>query len=80
MTGNDPDGENKRSVRQYTAEYIEAFLDKLTTDYKFEAIYFDDDTFNIGSHTIQISKIAGKYNIPWFAMCKQILVKKKIGK
>ena len=71
MTGNDPDGENKRSVRQYTPDYMEGFLDKLTTDYKFEAIYFDDDTFNIGNrHTVEISKLAGKYNIPWFAMCR----------
>ena len=75
MTGNDPDGENKRSVRQYTPDY-ERVLDKLTTDYKFEAIYFDDDTFNIGnSHTVEISKLAGKYNIPWFAMYEMTLVK-----
>ena len=53
------------------------FLDKLTSEYKFEAIYFDDDTFNIGNkHTIEISKVAGKYNIPWFAMCRLILKKK----
>ena len=78
MTGNDPDGENKRSVRQYSAEYMESFLDKLTTDYKFQAIYFDDDTFNIGNkHTVQISKIAGKYNIPWFAMCRADTCKKE---
>ena len=37
MTGNDPDGENKRTVRQYSADYIKGFLDKLTSDYKFEA-------------------------------------------
>lgn len=71
MTGNDPDGEQKRSVRQYTPEYMENFLDHLTSKYKFEAIYFDDDTFNIGNkHTENISKVVGKYNIPWFAMCR----------
>ena len=81
MTGNDPDGENKRSVRQYTPDYMEGFLDKLTTDYKFEAIYFDDDTFNIGNrHTVEISKLAGKYNIPWFAMCRADTCKKDTWK
>ena len=71
MTGNDPDGENKRSVRQYSPNYIEGFLDKLTKDYKFEAIYLDDDTFNIGNkHTENISKVVEKFNIPWFAMCR----------
>ena len=81
MTGNDPDGENKRSVRQYSADYMKGFLDKLTTDYKFEAIYFDDDTFNIGNkHTVEISKVAGTYNIPWFAMCRADTCKKETWK
>ena len=81
MTGNDPDGENKRSVRQYSADYMKGFLDKLTTDYKFEAIYFDDDTFNIGNkHTVEISKVAGKYKIPWFAMCRADTCKKETWK
>ncbi len=71
MTGNDPDGENKRSVRQYSPDYIESFLKELTSRYKFEAIYFDDDTFNIGNkHTENISRVVGKFNIPWFAMCR----------
>ena len=81
MTGNDPDGENKRSVRQYSADYMKGFLDKLTTDYNFEAIYFDDDTFNIGNkHTVEISKVAGSYNIPWFAMCRADTCKKETWK
>lgn len=81
MTGNDPDGENKRTVRQYKPEYIRSFLDKLTSEYKFKAIYFDDDTFNIGNkHTIEISKVAGKYNIPWFAMCRADTCKKETWK
>ena len=71
MTGNDPDGDKKRSVRQYTVDYMEGFLDQLTNKYKFNAIYCDDDTFNIGNkHTQSISKILGKYKISWFAMCR----------
>ena len=81
MTGNDPDGEGKRSVRQYSSDYIEAFLDNLTSEYKFEAIYFDDDTFNIGNkHTEKISEVAGKYNIPWFAMCRADTCRKESWK
>ena len=71
MTGNDPDGNKKRSVRQYTSDYIKEFLDQLTNRFKFEAIYCDDDTFNIGNkHTENISKVLSKYNTPWFAMCR----------
>tara|TARA_Y100000022_G_scaffold198601_1_gene209240 strand:- start:3156 stop:4505 length:1350 start_codon:yes stop_codon:yes gene_type:complete len=81
MTGNDPDGENKRSVRQYKPEYIEGFLDEITKKFKFEAIYLDDDTFNIGNkHTENISKIVGKYKIPWFAMCRADTCRKETWK
>jgi len=81
MTGNDPDGENKRSVRQYTSNYINSFLEFLTSKYKFESIYFDDDTFNIGNkHTENISKVVGKYNIPWFAMCRADTCRKETWK
>ena len=81
MTGNDPHGDGKRSVRQYTPDYIESFIKELTGKYKFKAIYFDDDTFNIGNrHTVEISKLAGKYNIPWFAMCRADTCKKDTWK
>ena len=80
MTGNDPDGENKRSVRQYSSDYIKGFLDKLTKEYKFESIYFDDDTFNIIKHTENISKVAGRYGIPWFAMCRADTSRKETWK
>ena len=81
MTGNDPDGEGKRSVRQYTPEYIESFIKKITSEYKFKAIYFDDDTFNIGNkHTEKISEVMSKFNIPWFAMCRADTSKKETWK
>ena len=81
MTGNDPDGENKRSVRQYKPDYIEGFLNEITNKYKFKAIYLDDDTFNIGNkHTENISKVVGQYNIPWFAMCRADTCRKESWK
>src|SRR5690606_37602745 len=53
MTGNDPDGLGKRSVRQYSPEYMEAFLFELVANYKFGSIYFDDDTFNLGDRHVE---------------------------
>jgi radical SAM superfamily enzyme YgiQ (UPF0313 family) len=71
MTGNDPDGTGKRSVRHYTPEYMEAFLSELTGKYGYSSIYFDDDTFNIGnSHVLKMSEVMKKINLPWSAMCR----------
>ena len=81
MTGNDPTGDGKRSVRQYTPDYIDNLLTELTGRYKFEAIYFDDDTFNIGNrHTENMSALMGKFKIPWFAMCRADTSKKETWK
>ena len=45
MTGNDPEGKNPRTVRQYSPEYMEAFIKELIERYQYQSIYFDDDTF-----------------------------------
>jgi radical SAM superfamily enzyme YgiQ (UPF0313 family) len=71
MTGNDPDGTQKRSVRQYTPEYMEAFLSELVNRYGFKTIYFDDDTFNIGNrHVERMAAVMRKIGVPWSAMCR----------
>jgi radical SAM superfamily enzyme YgiQ (UPF0313 family) len=71
MTGNDPDGTGKRTVRQYSADYMEAFLTELVKKYGFKSIYFDDDTFNLGDrHVEKICKIMRKLGVPWSAMCR----------
>lgn len=81
MTGNDPTGDGKRSVRQYTPDYIDNLLTELTGRYKFKAIYFDDDTFNIGNrHTENMSALMGKFKTPWFAMCRADTSKKETWK
>ena len=81
MTGNDPHGDGKRSVRQYTTDYIENLVTELTGRFKFQAIYFDDDTFNIGNkHTENMSALMGKFKIPWFAMCRADTSKKETWK
>jgi len=81
MTGNDPTGDGKRSVRQYTPGYIDNLLTELTGRYKFKAIYFDDDTFNIGNrHTENMSALMGKFKTPWFAMCRADTSKKETWK
>ena len=81
MTGNDPHGDGKRSVRQYTPDYIENFVREITGRFKFKAIYFDDDTFNIGNkHTEKMSEVMSKFDIPWFAMCRADTSKKETWK
>lgn len=71
MTGNDSDGTGKRRVRQYTADYMEAFLTELVQKYGFKTIYFDDDTFNLGDkHVIEMCRVMRKLGVPWSAMCR----------
>jgi radical SAM superfamily enzyme YgiQ (UPF0313 family) len=71
MTGNDPDGTGKRSVRHYTADYMEAFLSEIVARHGFRSIYFDDDTFNLGSkHVERMCAVMRRIGLPWAAMCR----------
>ena len=71
MTGNDPDGKGKRTVRYYAPEYMENFLGYLIKRFPFKSIYFDDDTFNLGNkHTLEMCEVMGKIGLPWSAMCR----------
>ncbi|WP_096702413.1 radical SAM protein [Magnetospirillum sp. 15-1] len=71
MTSNDPDGGGKRIVRQYGADYMEAFLTELVQKYGFRSIYFDDDTFNLGDrHVEKMCAVMRKIGVPWSAMCR----------
>ena len=71
MTGNDPDGSGVRTVRYYSAEYMEAYLQWLTRKYPFQSIYFDDDTFNLGNgHVQRMCEVMRKIKLPWSAMCR----------
>ena len=71
MTSDDPDGNNKRTVRQYSPEYMEGFLTEIIQKYKFNSIFFDDDTFNLGDiHVENICKIMKKLKVDWTAMCR----------
>jgi radical SAM superfamily enzyme YgiQ (UPF0313 family) len=71
MTSNDPDGTKKRTVRQYSHDYMENFLTEIIGKYKFNSIFFDDDTFNLGDKHVQnISNIMKKLKTDWTAMCR----------
>jgi hypothetical protein len=71
MTGNDPDGTSKRSVRHYGPEYMEAFLTELVGRYGHQSIYFDDDTFNLGDrHVERMCAVMRRIGLPWAAMCR----------
>lgn len=83
MTGNDPDGMSKRTVRQYSPEYMEAFINyRLSVAKKagtpIRSIYLDDDTFNLGDkHTLAICGVMKKIGLPWSAMCRADTVKRE---
>jgi len=71
MTGNDPTGKGKRRVRYYSAEYLEPFLRHVIAKYGYRSIYFDDDTFNLGTrHTLEMCALMKKIGLPWSAMCR----------
>lgn len=71
MTGNDPDGSGRRSVRYYTADYMEGFLAGLMGRFKYKTVYFDDDTFNLGNkHTLAMCQVMERIGLPWSAMCR----------
>lgn len=71
MTGNDPEGKNPRTVRQYSPEYMEAFIQELMARYQYQCIYFDDDTFNLGNrHVLQMCDVMSRTGVPWSAMCR----------
>ena len=71
MTGNDPDGTKKRTVRHYSADYMEAFLTELVRKYRYRSIYFDDDTFNLGDkHVERMCAVMRKIGVPGAAMCR----------
>lgn len=71
MTANDPDGSNVRTVRHYTADYMEAYLRERIERFQFKTVYFDDDTFNLGNaHTLRMCEVMSKIGKPWAAMCR----------
>jgi radical SAM superfamily enzyme YgiQ (UPF0313 family) len=71
MWNNDHDGTGTRTARQYSAEYLEAFLTELIEKYRIRHIYFDDDTFNLGdAHVLKVCGVMEKLKIPWGAMCR----------
>ena len=71
MTANDPDGSGQRRVRQYSADYMEAFLTELVARHGFKSVYFDDDTFNLGNaHVERVAGMIRKIGLPWSAMCR----------
>lgn len=71
MTGNDPDGTGKRSVRFYDADYVEGMVSELVGRYGYKSVYFDDDTFNLGDrHVLDICDAMTRIGLPWSAMCR----------
>lgn len=77
MTGNDPDGTGKRSVRFYTPEYVEAMIrTRLAVNPSLRSIYLDDDTFNLSDkHTRAICAVLKRIGLPWSAMCRADTIK-----
>ena len=71
MTNNDPDGNSKRKVRQYSADYVREYMKHTQNNFVYKSIFVDDDTFNIGNkHTIEMSKVFGETGLPWNALVR----------
>ncbi len=77
MTGNDPDGQGKRSVRYYGKEWLQAYLADTIRRYGYQSVYFDDDTMNLSDrHTLNVCEVMHAVSqsvgrsVPWSAMCR----------
>jgi radical SAM superfamily enzyme YgiQ (UPF0313 family) len=81
MTGNDPEGTRPRSVRYYTADYMEGYIRDLVARFRFRSIYFDDDTFNLGTqHVVEMCGVMQRIGLPWSAMCRADTIKPETWK
>ena len=79
MTGNDPEGQSRRSVRYYSPEYVEGLITEAKERFGFQSIYFDDDTFNLGtSHVSKMCEVMKRVGLPWSAMCRADTIKMEI--
>jgi radical SAM superfamily enzyme YgiQ (UPF0313 family) len=79
MTGNDPDGLSRRTVRYYSPEYVEGLINYGIKKFGFKSIYFDDDTFNLGtSHVRKMCEVMKRVNLPWSAMCRADTIKMEL--
>jgi radical SAM superfamily enzyme YgiQ (UPF0313 family) len=76
MTGNDPTGDGKRTVRYYSARTLEPFLRHIIARHGYRSVYFDDDTFNLGNqHTVEMCEMMARIGLPWSAMCRADTIK-----
>jgi radical SAM superfamily enzyme YgiQ (UPF0313 family) len=81
MTGDDPDGLHKRTVRFYGERNIEDFITTRirmgqATGHQIRTIYFDDDTGNLGDrHTLEVCSVMRRIGLPWSMMCRADTIK-----
>jgi radical SAM superfamily enzyme YgiQ (UPF0313 family) len=79
MTGNDPEGNAPRSVRHYTRDYLQPFIEKCLREATIRSVYFDDDTFNLGGkHTLEMCAMMRDLKVPWSAMCRADTIKMEV--
>lgn len=72
MTSDDPDGTKPRSVKFYSAEWVESFIrDFIAKHPDVRSIYFDDDSWNLNEkHILAICEVMKRIGLPWSAMCR----------
>ena len=81
MTGNDPDGTKKRTVRFYLPGKIENFIARRREiareqGKEIAGVYFDDDTGNLtDKHTLGICEVMLRVKLPWTMMCRADTIK-----
>lgn len=86
MTGEDPDGTKRRSVRAHSPEWVHLMILQRLMEGKdrgvaYKSIYIDDDTFNLtDTHACAISDVMKKVGLPWSAMCRADTIKPETWK
>lgn len=66
-----PQTMTRNRVRFYQPDRLFAELSEALTSSEREAVYFDDDTFNLrATHVREVCNVMADLNVPWAAMCR----------
>lgn len=67
-----PQSMTLNKIRYYSPDYLRREIaDTLQRFPKFQAIYFDDDTFNLtDKHVLGVVDVLKEFGLPWSAMCR----------
>lgn len=72
-----PQSMTLNKVRYYSQNTLRHEIETTLKKFpKFKAVYFDDDTFNMGDkHVLGVCEVMNEFALPWSAMCRADTIK-----